>query len=400
MHFFGRDTGLLCRGLEMAGVESCVIMPGQRSEEDDPALVRCDLEDLSSVDWWKRQGLDAVVLYAWGDPRYLAIATAIREAGVFLIQSLDNAGMYTPYSDLSNWWRIRAGMIMVPQKLEGRLKSILRVFVDLCPFIYDRKRTEMLRVSDRIGVVSPGALEVTSGFLKTHGDGGLADSIMLLPHSVRPRFIYRGEKKEKRVLVVGRWTREDHSQKNPQATLQAIRVLLQSRPDWSAEIVGRDAETLRSFTGSWTDEESSRVTLTGNLTHEELEARYGAAMIHLCGSRHESFHIASAEAVCSGCSVVVGDHPLLVSTGWFVSENSGTLASSRRGADLGLALIEEASNWEDGKRDPQSISESWCQRVHADKVAGKIVEIVGSACGESGGTDEVAEGEKQILKNH
>jgi len=95
-HFFGRDSGLMCRGFQAAGHDCVVIMPGKPTTNDAPDLVRTTRENLENPAWWKSLEIEAVLLYAWGDPRHLQIAKAIRKAGIFLVQNLDSSGIDSP----------------------------------------------------------------------------------------------------------------------------------------------------------------------------------------------------------------------------------------------------------------------------------------------------------------
>src|SRR5688572_23883490 len=104
-HFFGRDSGLMCRGFQEIGIECVSVMPGDPRAEDPADLVRADLDELSDPAWWCSQGVELVLLYAWGDPRFVNVAAAIRSAGIRLVQSLDTAGLTTPYGDIREWWR-------------------------------------------------------------------------------------------------------------------------------------------------------------------------------------------------------------------------------------------------------------------------------------------------------
>jgi len=383
-HFFGRDSGLLCRGLQAAGAEARVIMPGEESSDDADDLVRCKFSELCSIDWWKGQGLDGVVLYAWGDPAYIEVARAIRQAGISLIQSLDTAGLPSPYADLEEWWCWRSSMAALPVSLKNRIRPLIRATIDLLPFVYERKRLDMLAESDRLAVVSPSAFESIRRYLLGLRRPDLIDRLLLVPHPVLPGMRYNGEEKSNQVLVVGRWEKEDHAQKNPQLTLEVLERFLSARPDWTAEVIGRSSDRhLAPLARNWSPEVRRRLTLTNRLTHSDLMGRYRTSRILLCGSRFESFHIASAEAVCSGCSVVVGKHPLLGSTAWFTTEASGTLGESVDCDSLTSALMCEASAWDDGGRSADFIASTWQSRVHAPEIGRGVRESFSSLRGRS-----------------
>jgi len=78
--------------------------------------------------------------------------------------------------------------------------------------------------------------------------------------------------------------------------------------------------------------------------------------------------------------VVAPDLPELPSLKWFVGENSGRLAS-RDPAALAVALHEEMQVWSRGGRKPHSIASTWGERLHADRVATLILDLLGKKPG-------------------
>jgi glycosyltransferase involved in cell wall biosynthesis len=92
-------------------------------------------------------------------------------------------------------------------------------------------------------------------------------------------------------------------------------------------------------------------------------------------SAYESFGIAAAEALCSGCSVVSHRSVSMASFEWFVSEKSGTLAKVDSVDAHVEALSAELETWGNGWRNAQDISRTWCQRLHANHVAKHVVAI-------------------------
>ena len=86
-HFFIRDTGLISSTIrEVFHLESKCIMPLPYHDSDMPEhVIRTEYKNLTSVTWWKSLGIDALVLYSWGAPRYLPVARAVHKAGIRLI---------------------------------------------------------------------------------------------------------------------------------------------------------------------------------------------------------------------------------------------------------------------------------------------------------------------------
>ncbi len=376
-HFFGRDSGLMCRGFQAAGHDCVVIMPGLSAAGDAPDLVRARPEDLRDSAWWRSRRLEMVLLYAWGDPIHLEVATAIRRAGILLIQNLDAAGIESPYADIHRWWRSLAGIIAGPQPVARKFRLAARGIRDLAPGIYERRRLRMMEEADFLGAVSPPAAQSIQQYAKALGFPGVAEKVLTIPHPVTMEMVWNGEAKANHVLCVGRWHAEDHHQKDPHTLLKVLATFLRQRPDWSAGIIGRGASQLgTSPTGASLALFGDRLSFTETLDRPTLRGHYAASRILLCPSRYESFHISSAEALCCGCSVVVAEHPLLASTAWFTTRDSGTLATSRKPADLLSALLTEASRWDSGHRSAQSISSAWAADLHASATAAHLIQSI------------------------
>lgn len=375
-HFFGRDSGLMCRGFQAAGQDCVVVMPGVSTLGDASDLVRVRPDQLRDSVWWRERGFLIVLLYAWGDPAHQEIATAIRRAGILLIQNLDSAGIESPYANASRWWRSLAGMIAGPQPLTRKIRLIGRSIRDLVPVIYERRRLCMMREADFLGAVSPPAARAIKEYARALGFPEVAEKVLTIPHPVSMEMVWNGEAKAKRVLCVGRWHKEDHHQKDPHTLLQVLAAFLRERPDWSAEVIGRGASQLSASAKNTSMADlGQRLCYTETLDRPTLRKHYAMSSILLCPSRFESFHISSAEALCCGCSVVVADHPLLASTGWFTTRDSGTLAKSRRPMDLLAALLTEARLWDSGLRSGLTISSAWSADLHASSVAQSLLAI-------------------------
>ena len=375
-HFFSRDSGLLCRGFQEAGHACQSIMPGQAASGDAPDLLRCHPRDLASPDWWRERALDLVVLYAWGDPAYHDIARAIRTAGIRLIQSLDTAGLPSPYADFATWLAWTLGMIGLPQPGKQKLRLVAKAVRDFVPAFYDKKRAMMLDECDELAAVSPPAFESIAAYVRAMGRPHIERKLAVVPHPVSPRFAYRGTPKKPIVVAVGRWDEASAAQKDPRMTVDVIGDLLSARPDWDAVIIGRGATALLDLTSGWSPRDRERIALHEFLDHPALVRHLDEASIMLCASRYESYHISSAEAVCCGCSVVVADHPLLASTAWFTTASCGTLSPARTRQALANALSAEAEAWSTGHRNPSAISQAWCSRLHAPEVARRLAEGV------------------------
>lgn len=373
-HFFSRDTGLLCRGFQQIGHESIVIMPGTPKDDDPSDLVRCSFEQLEDAAWWETMQLDMVVLYAWGDPRYIKIARAIRQCGVILVQNLDTAGILSPYADLYSWWISKLANLALSQTSMQRCREIAKGIRDFFPRAFETKRLKMIADSDYVAAVSPPAADSIAAYAEAFGCTDIVKKIIVLPHPVSTLMRYNGEEKVNTIVVVGRWKHRDEAQKNPEGTIFAIHEFLLQCTNWDVKIIGSGALRLARLTHTWNQQLRDRLHLIEYLPHPDLVKELVAAKVSLCASNFESFHIASAEAVCCGCSIVVPNHPLLASTSWFTTLDSGTLANSHKPEDVAHAMISESVLWRNGNRDAYTIASKWQERLHVQSIAEKLID--------------------------
>ena len=157
-----------------------------------------------------------------------------------------------------------------------------------------------------------------------------------------------------------------------------------SWPHWEAEIYGNIPPLLREWHGNLPEDLRARIRLAGYLPNAELQKKYSQARISLCTSRSEGTHVASAEALCAGASVV-GPRltPLLNCLQWYVSHDSGTLSPKDTPESVSGALLEEIRAWDEGKRSPEEISRYWCSLLHAENSCKRIIAAYEAAKGGS-----------------
>ncbi|HEX7261138.1 MAG TPA: glycosyltransferase family 4 protein [Luteolibacter sp.] len=373
--FFARDSGLLCRGFQAIGCESRAVMPGEPRMDDDADLIRTDCRNLESADWWRSQQLDGVVLYAWGRPKFRKVAEAIHAAGIFLVLNQDNGGLVSPLAGLWDWLREQwiltgcgrgAGAWLRFLKLTLRGLSIGLVLTD--PL-----RAAHLKQGDVIACVSPKAAEHYRKLCRIYGGADLAGRVTVLPHAVESHFRLAAAPKLRQVACVGRW--QDVVQKRPWLLIEVIGALIDADENVAVAIVGTATDELEAWHHSLADAQRDRVRLHGRVNRDELAEILAASLVFYSPSAFESFGIAAAEALCSGCSVVAGRSVSMASFEWFIAEQSGTLAETDDAAGHVRALREELAKWDRGERDAAAISAIWCGRLHADKVARRILAI-------------------------
>jgi hypothetical protein len=379
--FFARDSGLLCRGFQAIGIESRAVMPGEKKPEDEADLIRTDYRNLESAAWWRAQALDGVVLYAWGRPKFRKVAAAIHEAGIFLVLNQDNGGLVSPLAGFRDWleeqW-ILAGQGRGPGAWLGFLILTLRG-LSAGLVLTDPLRAAHLKQGDVIACVSPRAAECYQKLCHIYGGTDLAARVRVIPHAVESRFRFSGAPKRRQVACVGRW--QDVVQKRPWLLMEVIGSLLAADDEVSVVVAGTITPELDSWHRSLAENQRMRVQLRGRVGRDELAEILAESQVFYSPSAFESFGIAAAEALCSGCSVVAGRSISMSSFKWFVSEHSGGLAAKDDVDGHVLAVAQELDQWAAGERNPERIAAIWRERLHADKVAESVIRCFRESAG-------------------
>jgi len=373
--FFARDSGLLCKGFQAAGVSCTAIMPGPPMEGDCAHdLIRTPYKNLENPAWWKSLRGAGVVFYGWGLGRYVPIVKAIRTAGLHLVTNMDADGFLSPVTGPISFLRNRWARLGKEQASFSSLASV--GFNAVAAFSWgilhnDPGYLKHFSFADAIAAVSPIGLDRIKRFCVFYGREDLAQKLHLIPHPVSPKMTYEGPPKERRVVAIGRW---DDPAKDPFLLKETILYCLQSDPEICFVIFGRVPTPLQKDLEFIAHQYSGRLILEGVVPNAQLAPMLQASQILLCTSRRESFHIASAEALCCGCSVVGPETQDAPTMPWFAAEPHGRLAT-RHPMAMGQAVLDESGAWKAGKRNPSIISKTWQTRVSASQIAKQIIEL-------------------------
>jgi len=375
--FFSRDSGLLCKGFQEIGVVCKAIMPGPPMDGDQTEdLIRTDYKNLENPEWWKSLGGDGVVFYGWGSGKYLKIVRAIKQAGLLLVSHMDTSGTLGILNGISEFtgalWRISRGergkgpyglLYFAVHLVYAASLSLLR---------NDWPRSKHLKNADIIGTVSPIAVERIRKVCRIYGSRSLADHVHLIPHPVAPYMKFLPEVLKERLLVaVGRWC---DAQKDCNLLLLTARGVLALDQQVSLEIYGAMPPLMEVWHRDLPVGIRTRIHLKGIVPNVELRLAMQRARILVCTSLYESFHIAAAEALCCGCSVVGPDVPEFPSLKWFAADDYGRMSSRDSGSLIG-AIGEEIAAWDRSERSPEHIAGHWCQLLHAPRVAERILHL-------------------------
>ena len=372
--FFSRDSGAFCRAFQALGVESKAVMPTPAYEDDDPSLIRTEYRNLESVDWWRQFDLDGVLFYVWNLAQYRPIVEAARASGAKTVLFQDCRSEVFPWFS----WKTQTAQMFRQSRLaypESRLHSFaawasLLVRQHLTVLRYPGRR-RLFDAADLITFPFPRALEnwTSVPFLMS---SKAKSNVVLAAPPVSPRFTYDGTPKENLVVAVGRW--DDEEPKRGTFLLGIIDAFFASGADVTEfHIFGNTPEFLVRWHESLPRESRKRVVLHGRIPNSDLVSWYRRAKAILVPSIHEGTHIASAEAVCSGCAVVASPLPTMSCCHWYASESSGTIAQKDTANSFAEALRIELEAWNAGNRNPESFSAIWRNRLHAPRTAERIL---------------------------
>ena len=375
--FFTRESGLFSRGLSSLGVDSVSVMPGPAKEDDEASLLRVPYRQLEISDFWRSLKLDGLILYSWAAPKYLPVARAVRAAGVPFLVNIDFCGLVSRAANPNLWWRD-----LLPYQARGLRSPIdgarfAKHFIQgFKPSYFASARLQTYEQASVVCGVSPMAELWLKNEASRIGRADLAAKLRYLPHPQMNIFSYGGEPKQKLVLSVGRWEKEDWNQKNPAGLIKALDSFLVKHPAWRACIIGRGAENLISRL-KIAPSAANRMQFVDFLQPADLVPYYNHASIACWSSRSEGQIGTGAQALCCGCSVVAGNSGTLSCFHHYVSRESGRLAIDMTTDGLAEALMLEADAWSQGQRDPQRISSIWRNEFHSNKVAARGLEMLG-----------------------
>jgi hypothetical protein len=375
--FFSRDSGLCCRALQSLGAEARVVMP-EPIWDDEPDVQRVPYRRLHDSAFWKEQQVEAVILYAWADPRYASIARAIRKAGIRLFINMDTGGLFSAFVEPRSY----AGAVMQKEwaecgRVAGTAMGILRLAWQIFGLHRHYLRLRHMDAADAIGVVTPIATERVKKYVRRLGRRDLMDRIHFVPHPINPVMGFKPSDRERAVIAVGRW---DDLVKRPALLVSTGRQLLQRDGTVRIILVGRNATLCRDQMIEGSSGWSERVEAFERLEHDALCERINRVQVLLCTSRSEGFFTAGAEALLCGSSVVGPQSPSLTPLVYFAGDGrSGRLAASSSPDLLAEAVLLELEAWSRGERDAAAIAKHWRERLVAQAVVQQVDDLLAVA---------------------
>lgn len=365
--FWQRDLGLVVLALRALGHEAYFVALGEESEPSEWPLKLITRGQMADPAWWKAQAADGIILNTWAATRFDDIRRAALSAGCPVIEKLDTDGVRTPRMFPGRYLRcelVRYDLrYPFSQGLVALMRGILRTLaVWAIPSLLDERIVRCLAHVPMLAAETPVAAARMQRFLRLYQATPMPQ-IRTIPHPVDMTHIGFGEGdvKENQVIAVGRW---DAAVKGWPLLKDITTRFLDTCQNWKVIVVGSGAsEEGAALKRKYGD----RFQMPGHQGHVELSKYLRAAKIYLLTSHYESFNIAGAEALCSGCSVVAPSQ--IPSAGYFAGKSSGTSSHTRTPDQLTDALIAETMEWEQGRRNPSEISRAWKRELSAESVA-------------------------------
>lgn len=340
-----------------------------------PILGIATWEQWCSVDFWKSQQADGLLLYGGLNPRLAPVARAIREAGIPLALKLDSANGVLPFpKDL--WRQIKTGYHAAHQnhnRLESAFRSCARQGIRALRGTQRLK--SYLALFDWITGESHFAVENTKNWLVDNHLEQLAEHTVFLGHPVPDEFKYDASSppKRKQILAVARdW-------KNPlkggKLLGRVLAMSLAKHPDYTAVVVGESSDQVKCAAIDLIPATGAQISTEPLRNSADLSPFYQGSEILMIASGSESGPIVAFEAVCCGCSIAFP--PELKQLAMFSDNNCGTMARRRNVEGMVVALDSEVEAWATGLRDPISISRIWSERLHTSKGTDCLLSLFG-----------------------
>ncbi len=309
---------------------------------------------------------DCVIIFHALGREFTPLLKGLNGATIPVIIKADTDGTLSPYpffKAFSNRY--------CRQSVRDALKTVAKVVI---PWWADQWLLNNLKQSGGMIVESPTAKERTMKVLAMKTRENFTSKIHVCPVPVSPLYTENTAESspQNQIISIGRW--DDVAQKNPRMLLKTITNILEAHLDFEAVIVGAGESLIKGWVNSLVPNIKSRISILGPLSPKEIKLHLNHSKIFFSSSRWESFGLAAAEALCSGCTLVGPDLPpfrYLVAEG-----KTGTLAKGYSTATLYRALTEEIDLWDQGIRDPKMIATQWQHVLDYRIVAHDVLEAV------------------------
>ena len=362
-----KDQGQILGGLRDLGVDARLMLLNTPNLWADERFVAVEPSDSTNVNFWRKNQADIILFFSRLNPRYTKILETIKNSGKIVIIKADSDGTLG-YPLAPNYLRT----LKVSRQPIRWILSNIKWRLPIGHFV--KQKIEQIQLADAVILETPEALANVAYVLHFWHRDNLINKLHFIPNPVTTDIVSAPlAGKTDTVISIGRW--EDEGCKNTQVMLRAAADFLNVKKDYQYIIVGSGRDKILPFIQQLSPEISSRITMSGAVSHQQIPKLLVKSRIFLMPSNLESFGIAAAEALCMGCSVV--GTPLESFRYLTASGFSGTIARGFQKTSIVNALIEDSIKWENGQYHHDEIANFWRKRSDRKKIVQEILKIAG-----------------------
>lgn len=369
-----KDPGQIPLGLMDNGVNSGVITVTKKELENyNPTFLlnQNALNEFYKEEFWLQNDSDVIIAYpffhgAW----YSQLIEKMKSGGKKVLLKLDSDGKIA--------YPLQRHYHRVPLRERLTIRDVMSdVFWCLPSKSLKRRKhasvaaeiIKQIDLSNAVIIESPEALANLNYFLAAWGRIDLIKKTHFIPNPVTPEFV-EGEigQKNKSAVSHGRW--EDYSVKNTGLMVETVVAFLTHRQDYKFIIFGTGTDQVKALLNGAPQSIRDRIDVRGYVEHENVKDIVRNARLLFVPSRWESFSIASAEALCAGCSIV--GTPAEALRYLSMQGFSGAIAATFDKEAILAALVQDAAKWDNGNYDPQKIAAFWRPKLDRKTIAKSI----------------------------
>ena len=368
-----KDPGQIPLGLMDNGVDSGVITVTKKELANySPKflLTQSALKELYNEEFWSKNDSDVIIAYPLQGAFYSPLVEKMKLGGKKVLLKFDSDGRIA--------YPLQRHSLRIPLHERFTLSNLMSDVWWRLPFKSLKRRRHakvaaetirQIELSDGVIIESPDALSNLNFFLAAWGRSDLIKKTRFIPNPVTPEFV-EGEvgKKENIAVSYGRWY--DFRQKNTRVMVETVVEFLTVRRDYRFIIFGKGTDEVKNLLEGVPENIKERIEILGFVEREKIKGLLTNAKIFFVPSRWESFSIAAAEALCTGCSIV--GTPAEALRYLSMQGFSGTIASTFDKEAILAALLQDAIKWENGDYEPEKIAAFWRAKVDRKIIAQSI----------------------------
>ena len=333
-------------------------------------LTQGTLTEFYNEEFWLKNDSDVIIAYPLQGPFYSPLIKKMKLGGKNVLLKFDSDGRIA--------YPLQRHHLRIPLQERLTVRNLMSDVWWHLPFKSLKRRkhakvaTETIRqieLSDGAIIESPDALSNLNFFLAAWGRSDLIKKTHFIPNPVTSEFI-EGQVGTKENIVVshGRW--DDFSVKNTADHGRNNHGFLKNRLDYRAVIFGCGIEKVEGIIADASQDVKDRIEISGYIKHEKVKGYLRNAKMLFVPSRWESFSIAAAEALCTGCSIV--GTPAEALRYLSMQGFSGSISATFDKQAILAALLQDAHKWDQGKYNPEKIAAFWRQILDRKSVAKSI----------------------------